>query len=121
MGRKLWTSPMLPFFRGSDSLPTSNSFKSLTEYLRSHIGFWMHFSGTTDGNGDLVVTHDCGFQPSAVFVTQEGAGVTHDMGAYHVDSYTATDVVIHFLTKSGVDSTNTVHSGWLLLMPELAS
>lgn len=121
MGRKLWTSPLLPFFRGTDSVPSSRSFQSLTEYLRSHVGYWMHFSGTTDVNGDLLVTHNCGFTPSAVFLTQEGLGGSHDLGAYHINSLTDTTVEIHFLTKAGVDSANLTHAGWLLFMPETES
>lgn len=122
MGRKLWTSPMLPFFKGSDKVPTSRSFQSLTEYLRSHIGYWMRFEGTTDVNGQLVVTHNCGFKPAALFVTQEDVtGVTHDMGSEHVHAFDESTVTIHFLTKSGVDSASTLHGGYIMFMPETNS
>ena len=122
MGRKLWTSPMLPFFKGSDKVPTSRSFQSLTEYLRTHVGYWMRFEGTTDANGRLVVTHNCGFKPSAVIVTQENiTGVSHDLGPEHLHLFDESTVDIHFFTKSGVDSASTVHAGYLLFLPETNS
>lgn len=124
MGRKLWTSPMLPFFKGTDKVPTSRSFQSLTEYLRSHVGYWMRFEGTTDADGRLVVTHNCGFKPSAVLITQEhvtGVSSHHEEGPEHIHSVDETTVDIHFLTKSGADSNTKVHAGWLLFLPETVS
>jgi hypothetical protein len=123
MGRKLWTSPMLPFFRGTDKVPASRSFQSLTEYLRSHVGYWMRFTGTTDANGRLVVTHNCGFKPSAVFVTHEyvTGSSAHDEGPFHIHSLDETTVDIHFLTKSGQDDASSDQAGYLLLMPETES
>lgn len=118
MGRKLWTSPLLPFFKGSDAVPTSRSFQSLTEYFKAHIGFWMRFEGTTDANGDLLITHNCGFKPSALFIMPESVGGNHDLGPIHINSFSSTTANIHFLTKSGVDSNNTTHAGYLLLLPE---
>lgn len=119
MPRRLWTSPMLPFFRGPDSTATSKSLQSLTEYLRGHVGFWLRFQGTTDVNGRLVVAHNCGFSPSAVLVTQEHvAGVSpHDMGAEHLHGFDEVNVDIHFFTKAGVDSASVVHAGYILLLP----
>jgi hypothetical protein len=69
---------MITSFGGNDYRPVTNGFQSLTEYLRGHIGFWGYFSGTTDSNGYLTVTHNCGFEPDAVMVTQSENGTSHN-------------------------------------------
>jgi len=109
---------MLPHFMGPDARSTVNGFQSLTEYLRGHIGFWGSFSGITDGNGDLVITHNCGFVPAAVFI-QPYHTVDHDIGAWHIDALTETTVTVHFSKKSGSDSTNIQHDGYYLIMPQV--
>lgn len=118
MPRRLWTAPMLGFLRGSDARATTNAFQTLTEYLRGHIGFWGSFSGTTDGNGDLVITHNCGFAPDAVFI-QPYHTVDHDIGAWHIDALTETTVTVHFSKKSGSDSTYVQHDGYYLILPKV--
>lgn len=117
MPRKLWTSPMLPFFRGQDSVPSSRSFQSLTEYLRNHIGYWDDVTGTTDANGFVNFSVDCGFDPHGVLVTELYVdGSAHDMGPCHVHDYSQTNINVHFLTKSGQDrATHDVHICFLLL------
>jgi len=118
MPRRTWTTPMLPHFAGPDARSTVNGFQSLTEYLRGHIGFWGFFSGTTDGNGDLVITHNCGFIPEAVFI-QPYHTVDHDLGAWHIDALTEDTVTVHFSKKSGSDSTNVQHDGYYLILPKV--
>jgi len=117
MGRKLWTSPMLPFFRGSDSVPSSRSFQSLTEYLRGHVGYWQELTGTTDANGFVNFSIDCGFDPTSVLVTEfHVSGSAHDMGPFHVHDYSKTNLNVHFLTKSGQDrATHDVRICYMML------
>jgi hypothetical protein len=119
MPRRLWTTPLLGLLRSEDSVPVGRSFQSLTEYLRGHVGFWGTFEGTTDANGFLTVTHNCGFTPQAVFITQRFVtGVTpHDLGPQHLHDYNEETMDIHFLKKSGNDSSNELHSGFYLIMP----
>lgn len=118
MPRRNWIAPLLTHLRGPDSRAVGNGFESLTDYLRGHIGFWGFFSGTTDGNGDLVITHKCGFTPDAVFI-QPYHTVDHDIGAWHIDALTETTVTVHFSKKSGSDSTYVQHDGWYLVMPKV--
>jgi hypothetical protein len=119
MGRKLWTSPMLPFFKGSDSVPTSRSFQSLTEYLRGHVGYWQDITGTTDSNGFVNFAVDCGFDPSAVLVTEFFvSGSAHDMGGFHVHDYSKTNLNVHFLTKSGQDRTSHAVRVCYMMLPD---
>lgn len=118
MPRRTWTTPMLPHFGGPDARSTVNGFQSLTEYLRGHIGFWGSFSGTTDGDGDLVITHNCGFVPDTVFI-QPYHTVDHDIGAWHIDALTETTVTVHFSKKSGSDSTYAQHDGYFLILPKV--
>lgn len=119
MGRKLWVSPVLPFLKDRDATSHSVAHRSITEYLRGHVGYWLRFQGTTDANGHLVVTHNCGFKPTAAFVTQQNAtGVTHEMGPFHIHEFDESTIDIHFFRKSGQDSDNVVHAGFILLMPD---
>ena len=117
MPRQLWTSPLLPFFRGNDAVPTSRSFQSLTEYLKNHIGYWGDITGTTDANGFVDFDIDCGFDPGAVLVTElHVSGSAHDMGPFHVHSYSQTNLEVHFLTKSGQDrGSHDVHICYMML------
>lgn len=118
MPRRLWTMPMLGFLRGTDARPIANGFQTIGEYLRGHVGFWGYFSGTTDGNGDLVIQHKCGFTPDAAFI-QPYHTSDHDIGAWHIDALTETTVTVHFSKKSGSDSTFVTHAGWYLIMPKV--
>lgn len=118
MPRRTWTTPMLPSFGGTDFRPVTNGFQSLTEYLRGHIGFWGSFSGTTDGNGDLVIAHNCGFVPAAVFIQPYHTN-DHDIGAWHIDALTEETVTVHFSKKSGSDSTFVQHDGYYLILPKV--
>lgn len=120
MPRRLWTAPMLGALRGTDSRATANGFQTLTEYLRGHIGFWGSFSGTTDSNGYLTVTHNCGFEPAGVMVTQKENGTSHnDLGAFYVEDLNATTMTIGFARRSGNVSDFTLHSGWYLILPKV--
>jgi hypothetical protein len=112
---------MLPHFAGPDARPTTNGFQSLTEYLRGHIGFWGSFSGTTDANGRLIVTHNCGFAPDGIQITAKfvTGSTPHDMGAFHVHDLTEQIVDIHFFKKSGNDSANEIHAGYYLILPKV--
>lgn len=86
------------------------------------MGYWMRFEGTTDANGRLIVTHNCGFKPSAILLTQENVtGNPHDIGPDHLHEFDEFTVDIHFLKKSGNDSATVVHAGYLLFLPETNS
>ncbi len=121
MPRRTWTTPMLPHFAGPDARSTVNGFQSLTEYLRGHIGFWGYFQGTTDANGHLIVTHNCGFEPDGIQITQKFVtGTTpHEQGPFHVHDLNEDTVDIHFLKKSGNNSSNEIHAGWYLILPKV--
>jgi hypothetical protein len=104
MPRKLWTSPNLPFFKGTDAYHTKASLVSLNEYLRQHVGYWQEVTGTTDANGRVNFTIDCGFKPASVLAVEHYvAGSAHDMGPFHLHTYSQTHLDVHFLTKSGQD------------------
>lgn len=104
MSRKLWKSPILTFLKDPDSTSHSVAYRSLSEYFRQHIGFWEELSATTDANGRVNFTIDCGFKPTAVLVTEMYVDAApHDMGPIHVHSYSQTNLDVHFLTKSGQD------------------
>lgn len=121
MPRRNWIAPMLTHLRGTDSRAVGNGFESLTDYLRGHIGFWGFFSGTTDANGRLIVTHNCGFVPDSVQITAKfvTGSTPHDMGAFHVHDLTEEIVDIHFFKKSGNDSANEIHAGYYLILPRV--
>lgn len=117
MSRKLWKSPILPFLKDKDATHHSVAHRSLTEYFRQHIGYWDDVSGTTNATGDITFTIDCGFDPVAVLVTEVYAGAgAHDMGPFHVESFSATSLKVHFLTKAGQDrATHDVRICYLML------
>jgi hypothetical protein len=121
MPRRNWIAPLLTQLRGTDSRAVSTVFQSLTSYLRGHIGFWGFFSGTTDANGHLIVTHNCGFDPDSVQITAKfvTGSTPHDMGPFHVHDLTEEIVDIHFLKKSGNDSANEIHAGYYLILPKV--
>lgn len=119
MGRKLWTAPMLSLFGGNNSVPTVNGFQSLTEYLRGHIGFWGSHTGTTNGNGYITLTHDCGFEPDSVQVTHIDTTGAADKGAFHINSLNATTLVVHFLRKNGTNSVGVSHSFYYHILPKV--
>lgn len=117
MPRKLFTAPNAQFLSGDNARPLNWIFRALNEYFRRHIGFWGDGTGTTDANGRCVFTHNCGFDPAAVLVTELYVnGSAHDMGAFHVHTYDSSTVDVHFLTKSGQDrATHDVHICYQLL------
>ena len=117
MGRKLWKSPNLPFLRGDDALEHGTNYRSLTEYFRQHIGYWQELTGTTDANGRVNFVIDCGFKPVSVLVTEHYVDTSaHDMGPFHLHSYSQTNLDVHFLTKSGQDrATHNVHICYMML------
>jgi hypothetical protein len=121
MPRRNWIAPLLTQLRGTDSRAVSTVFQSLTSYLRGHIGFWGFFSGTTDANGRLIVTHNCGFVPDSVQITAKfvTGSTPHDLGAFHVHNLTEQIMDIHFLKKSGNDSANEIHAGYYLILPKV--
>lgn len=117
MPRKLFTAPTAQFLAGDNARPLRWIFGTLNEYFRTHIGFWADGTGTTDANGRCVFTHDCGFEPASVLVTElYVSGAPHDMGPFHVHSYDSETIDVHFLTKSGQDrATHDVHICFHLL------
>ena len=116
--KRTWTSPQVYGLDGPDSVPLRTIFESLTEYLRGHIGVWGNVTGTTDANGDLTVTHDAGFIPEAVLVTEQDAGDPTKMGPFHIEVVTETTFRIHFFEKNGNDrASHSVHVHYLVLPP----
>jgi len=104
MPRKLWTAPMQQFLTGDNAKGLGIIFRTLNEYFRTHIGFWGRYTGTTDANGRLVITHGCGFEPIVATVTEHYVDTApHDMGPFHIHVLDATTIDLHFLTKSGQD------------------
>ena len=104
MPRKLFTAPTAQFLTGENARPLRWILGALNEYFKKHIGFWGRYTGTTNGTGHLVITHNCGFEPEAVNVTEHYVdSAPHDMGPFHLHSFDATTIDIHFLTKSGQD------------------
>lgn len=104
MPRKLWTAPTQTFLTGENSKLLGIIFRTLNEYLRTHVGFWGEATGTTDANGYFIFSVDPGFDPATVIVTEIYVdGTAHDMGPCHVHSYSSTTLEMHFLTKSGQD------------------
>ena len=115
--KRTWTNPLTNSLRGTDGLTVRSIFASLTEYLRGHIGVWGSFSGTTDANGDLLVTHNAGFPPAAVLVTEEDAGDVTKMGPYHIESVTETTLHLHFFDKNGNDRVTHNVAGYYHILP----
>ncbi len=117
MSRKLWKAPNLPFFKGTDANAHGVTYRSITEYFRQHVGYWQDLTGTTDANGRVNWTVDCGFDPTSVLVTEFFVtGSPHDMGPFHVHSYSKTNLDVHFLTKSGQDrATHDVRICYMML------
>lgn len=117
MPRKLWKAPNLPLFKGQDAKAHGVTYRSITEYFRQHVGFWEDVTGVTDANGRWDISLDCGFKPVAVLVTElYVSGSPHDMGPFHVHSYSQTNLDIHFLEKSGQDrATHDVRICYMML------
>jgi len=117
MPRKLFTAPTAQFLAGDNARPLRWIFGTLNEYFKTHVGFWGEATGTTDGNGRLVVTHNCGFEPAACLITELFVnGSAHDMGPFHLHSYDSEEMDIHFLTKNAQDRhTHDVHICYQLL------
>jgi len=85
MPRKLFTAPTAQFLTGENARPLRWILGALNEYFKTHIGFWGRYTGTTDANGRLVITHNCGFEPEAVTVTEHYVdSAPHDMGPFHL-------------------------------------
>lgn len=118
MPRKLFTAPSAQFLGGENAKPLGWIFRALNEYFKRHIGYWGVAEGTTDANGDLSITHNCGFEPVAMLVTEENVtGVTHDMGPFHVETFNSQTANVHFLTKSGNDRVAHDVKIYYLLLP----
>lgn len=104
MPRKLFTAPTSQLLSGDNARPLRWIFTTLNEYFKKHIGFWGDVTGTTDGSGRCVFTHNCGFDPAVALVTEfYVSGSAHDMGPFHVHSFDSETIDVHFLTKSGQD------------------
>lgn len=104
MPRKLFTAPTTTFLKGEDARPLGWIFRALNEYFRTHIGFWGRYTGTTDANGRLVITHNCGFEPLVATATEHYVDASaHDMGPFHFHTMDSSTIDVHFLTKSGQD------------------
>jgi len=118
MSRKLWTAPMQQFLTGDNAKGLGIIFRTLNEYFRTHIGFWGEVSGTTDANGDFTITHNCGFEPAAVLLTEQDAGDTTKMGPFHIETYSSSTIVVHFFDKNGNDRvSHNIRIHYLLLPP----
>lgn len=117
MPRKLFTAPNVQFLGGENARPLLWIFRALNEYFRKHVGFWGEATGTTDASGHCVFTHNCGFDPAVVLVTEFYVdGSAHDMGPFHLHTYDAQEIDVHFLTKSGQDrGTHNVRISYQLL------
>jgi len=116
--KRAWTNPAVYALDGPDNRPLKVIFESLTSFLAAHIGVWGNVEGTTDANGDFVFTHDAGFAPAAVLITEVDAGDPTKMGPYHVQAYDETTVDVHFFEKNGNDRANhAVHVHYLILPP----
>lgn len=119
MPRKLFTAPTAQFLMGDNARPLRWIFNALNEYFKTHVGFWGHVDGTTDANGDLEFTHNCGFKPSALLLTEENiVGPSHDMGPFHIEFFDSTTARVHFLRKTGNDRGGTPVHFYYLLLPE---
>lgn len=116
--KRTWTNPLIHSLRGSDSGAVKTIFESLTEYLRGHIGVWGNVSGTTDANGDFTITHNAGFIPQAILLTEQDAGDVTKMGPFHLETTTETSMVVHFFDKNGNDRvSHNVKVHYLVLPP----
>jgi hypothetical protein len=115
--KRTWTNPLTNSLRGTDGLTVRAIFESLTEYLRGHIGVWGTFEGTTDASGNLMITHNAGFTPAAILVSEIDAGDPTKMGPFHIQSYTDTVMDLHFFDKSGNDRTTHEVSGFYHILP----
>jgi hypothetical protein len=105
--RRTWTNPLINSLQGPDARSVRSVFESLTEYMRTHIGIWGSAEGTTDANGQIVVVHNGGFQPTAVLLTEDYvSGTSHDYGPFHLHGVTETEFTVHFLHKNGNDRAN---------------
>lgn len=117
--KRAWTNPAVYSLDGPDNRSLKVIFESLTAFLSSHIGVWGTAEGTTDGNGFCTFTHDAGFIPTSVLVTEDYVdSAPHDMGPFHLHTITDTTFQVHFLTKSGQDrGTHNVRVHYLVLPP----
>ena len=116
--RRTWTSPQVYGLDGPDAGPLRTIFESLTEYLRGHIGVWGNATGTTDATGDFTVTHNAGFVPEAVLISEQDAGDPSKMGPFHIQAVDENTLDVHFFEKNGNDrSTHAIHIHYLLLPP----
>jgi len=115
--KRAWTNPAVYGLDGPDNRTLRIIFESLTGFLSSHIGVWGEFNGTTDANGDFVITHDAGFLPAAVLITEKDVGDETKLGPYHIDSKTDTTVTVHFLDKSGNDRAAHTVGGYYHVLP----
>lgn len=102
--KRAWTNPAVYALDGPDNRPLKVIFESLTTFLASHIGVWGTAEGVTDTDGYCTFTHDAGFLPTSVLVTEDFVdGAPHDMGPFHLHEITDSTFEVHFLTKSGQD------------------
>lgn len=117
--KRAWTNPAVYALDGPDNRPLKVIFESLTAFLSSHIGVWGTATGVTDATGFCTFTHDAGFVPTSVLITEEYVdSAAHDMGPCHLHETTDTTFRVHFLTKSGQDrGTHNVHVHYLVLPP----
>lgn len=117
--KRAWTNPAVYALDGPDNRPLKIIFDSLTAFLGSHIGVWGTAEGVTDATGFCTFTHDGGFTPTSVLVTEDYVdSAPHDMGPFHLHTITDTTFQVHFLTKSGQDrATHNVRVHYLVLPP----
>ena len=73
-----------------------------------HIGT---YSGTTDANGRITVTHGAGFTPTAGFAAQSNVGGGNQNGVAGVESLGATTLIVRHNTNSALAT-----SGYYLVL-----
>lgn len=117
--RRTWTAPLITRFGGTDFGPVTNGFYSLTEYLRGHVGFWGSYTGTTDANGGLVISHNCGFTPSVAFVQAlyDGTSPRNHYGPIHIESLNENDLTIHILRANGTNDASSTRTIFYHILP----
>ena len=121
MPRRLWTMPMLGFLRGTDARPIANGFQTIGEYLRGHVGFWGSYTGTTNGSGEMVIPHKCGFTPSVAFVQakSDGSSPRNHYGPIHVESLDENNLTIHLLRANGNDDASSTRVIFYHILPKV--
>ena len=118
MPRKLFTAPTAQFLTGENARPLRWILGALNEYFKTHIGFWGVASGTTDASGNFIITHNCGFEPATVLLTEQDAGDPSKMGPFHIETYDSSTIDVHLFHKNGSDRGTEAVTLHYLLLPQ---